>query len=97
LANKSLLKREEITLLRRKYLPAIHREYKDTVDSLNAFSEPVKRIKGDELYLTDSDQRRLFIRVARNMLELDSAVDDMKQYLVVIAKRLGVTREDLGI
>ena len=85
---KSLLTREEITLIQNKYLPTINREYRDVVRFISLVAEKQAELEGDELYLSDNDQTRLLRKVGLNVLELENAVKNLKQYLIVIKNRL---------
>lgn len=85
-----MLTREEITLLRTRYLPAIHKEYRDVVDSLNLIADALKQIDGDEIYICDVDQMRLLKKMGVNVLELETAVKNLKLYLKNIAIRLNI-------
>lgn len=91
MSTRSLLTREEITMLRMTHLAAIHKEYRDVVESLNAVADAFKKMDGDELYICDADQVRLLKKMGVNVLELEAAVKDLKLYLKNIAMRLNVT------
>jgi len=90
MSSKSLLTREEITLLRMNHLQAIHREYRDVVQSLNLIADALKSIDGDDMYICEADQIRLLRKMGSNVLELEAAVKAMKLYLRDIATRLGI-------
>lgn len=90
MSTRSMLTREEITLLRTRYLPAIHKEYRDVVDSLNLIADALKQIDGDEIYICDVDQMRLLKKMGVNVLELETAVKNLKLYLKNIAIRLNI-------
>ena len=87
---KSLLTREEITMLRMNHLQAIHKEYRDVVQSLNIIADAYKKLDGDELYICEEDQIRLLKQMGKNVLELEAAVKNLKLYLRDIAIRLNL-------
>ena len=90
MSSKSLLTQEEIVMLRTKFIPNIHKEYKDVVDSLNLVATALKSIDGDELYIDDATQIRLLKKMGAQVIELEAASKAMKLYLRAIAIRLGL-------
>jgi len=90
MSTRSLLAREEITLLRTKYLADIHKEYKDVVHSLNLVADSLKSLDGDEIYICDADQVKLLKAMGRNVLELEASVKALKLYLRDVAVRLDI-------
>jgi len=85
---KSVLTREEITMLQQKLLPAINKEYRDVVKLISLVAEKQGEVDGDELFFSDVDQLTLLRRVWVNVVELDSSVKAFKQYLVSVKNRL---------
>ena len=90
MSTKSLLTREEITLLRMNHLQTIHREYREVVHTLNLIADALKSIDGDDLYLSGDDQVRLLRKMGRNVLDLEAAVKELRLYLQGVATRLKV-------
>ena len=88
MSTKSLLTNEEIIMLRTKFIPDIHKEYKDVVDSLNLVATALKSIDGDELYIDNATQIRLLKKMGKQVIELEVATKEMKRYLRKIAIRL---------
>ena len=90
MSNKSLLTNEEIIMLRTKFIPDIHKEYKDVVDSLNLVATALKSIDGDELYIDNATQIRLLKKMGLQVIELEVASKKLKLYLRNITTRLGL-------
>ena len=77
-------------MLRMNHLQAIHKEYRDVVQSLNIIADAYKKLDGDELYICEEDQIRLLKQMGKNVLELEAAVKNLKLYLRDIAIRLNL-------
>ena len=90
MSTRSLLVREEIILLRTKYLADVYAEYKDVVHSLNLVADSLKSLDGNEIYICEADQVRLLKAMGKNVLELGTSVNALKLYLRDIVIRLGL-------
>jgi len=85
----SILTREEIILLRKKYLPAVFRSYKKMNDILNRISEKIDEDEGGDIWLSEKDQRRLVRAMRKSRRELRGADTALRNYLAGIMDRLG--------
>jgi len=84
----SILKREELTLLRSKYLPDIHEAYKMLVNDLNKISEKMATEESDDIWLTEKQQRRMLRKVYKDWNKMRNAQNRLRNYLRVIMTRL---------
>ena len=90
MSSRSLLTKEEVVMLRTKYLGDVHKEYRDVVQALNLVADALKSIDGDEMYVCDADQIRLLKNMGKQVIELEAAAKALKLYVRDIAIRLGL-------
>ena len=83
-----ILRREEVTLLQRKYLPAVHKAYAKMVEDLARIAEKVADDDDGEIWLTEKQQRRLIRQLYRDWNGLASAGLELRDYLRDVLTRL---------
>jgi len=84
----SILKREEIILLRKKYLPAVHRAYVKINDNLIKLSDRIIEYEKDGIQLSEQTQRRILRQLFLNLKELAQSNTELEEYTRKIFLRL---------
>lgn len=84
----SILRRDEIVLLRTKHLPNLHRAYKALVDDLNLIAEKTGIDEDGDIWLSEKQQRRIIRKIYRDYVRLNNARSALRVYLRRILARL---------
>jgi len=85
---RSILRREEVILLRTKYLPKLHEKYVALVNDLNMIAERTAADEDGDIWLTEQQQRRILRKLYRDGKALSIANNVLKAYLRQVFERL---------
>jgi len=84
----SILRREEITLLRNNYIPKLHEKYKALINDLNMLAERAAADEDTDIWLTEQQQRRILRKLYKDTRAIATANNLLRTYLRDVFARL---------
>jgi len=83
-----LLRREEIILLRNKYLADVHGAYVKMTGDVNKLATRIALDDDEEIWLSEKQQRKLVRKLYKDWRIMNKANNRLKSYLKRVLRRL---------
>lgn len=87
----SILNFEERTLLTKRFLPAIHKEYVKLNRAISMLTDPVGEMDDVNVWLTDEQQKEFLRKIYRDAIKMRNKSNIFRNYVKDIFDRLGMT------